>query len=130
MSMQDPIADMLTRIRNAQMANLPVVNFPHSNTKEHILKVLQQEGYISNYTVVGDGHKNIHVELRFYQGKPVISHIKRLSKPSLRLYVKAKEMPEVNGGLGVAVVSTSNGIMSAKQAKQMNLGGELICEVI
>jgi small subunit ribosomal protein S8 len=129
-SMQDPIADMLTRIRNAQMASSKSVEMPASKTKIAILQVLKSEGFIENYEVLGEEKKTIQVRLKYFQGKPVIDAIRRLSKPSLRLYKSAKNLPKVNDGLGIAIVSTSKGIMTDTMARNQNLGGEILCEVI
>lgn len=130
MSMQDPISDMLTRIRNAQMAKLPTVLIPFSRIKGSILQVLKNEGYIEDFTVLGDSKKSVDVKLKFFQGKPVIDSIRRVSKPSLRQYKSAKELPKVHGGLGTAIISTSKGVMTDKEARAQNLGGEILCEVI
>jgi len=132
MSMQDPIADMLTRIRNAQAVNETKISLPSSRLKKSMLKILQQEGYINNFDVVDDSENNkstISVELRYYNGKPVINKIKRISKPSLRVYKGAAEMPTVASGMGVVIVSTSEGVMTGSAAKSMKLGGEILCSV-
>ena len=130
MSMQDPIADMLTRIRNAQMAGNKTVDVPSSKTKAAILSVLKEEGYITDYEIFGDVKKSIKITLKLFEGKPVIDRISRVSKPSLRKYSSAKELPKISGGLGIAVVSTSKGIMTDSSARNQNLGGEILCEVI
>lgn len=129
MSMHDPVADMLTRVRNAQRSNHPTVSFPASQMKEQILKVLQEEGYILGYHVTeSEGHKQIMVELKYYQGRPVIERIKRISRPGLRVYRNAKSLPKVSG-FGVAIVTTSQGVMTHQSAKAKGIGGEVICEV-
>jgi len=131
MSMQDPIADMLTRIRNAQAVNDTSIHFPASQLKKAVLTVLQQEGYINSFEIneAGKGKSDISVELRYYQGKPVIKKIKRISKPSLRVYTTAADMPIVSSGMGIVIVSTSEGVMSGGAAKARKLGGELLCSV-
>jgi small subunit ribosomal protein S8 len=128
--MQDPIADMLTRIRNGQMANSLSVEMPSSKTKVAILAVLKDEGYIEDYEILGDIKKTVKVALKYFKGKPVIDVIRRISKPSLRLYKSAKNLPRVNDGLGIAIVSTSKGIMTDNKARGQSLGGEVLCEVI
>lgn len=128
--MQDPIADMLTRVRNSLMAKSKTVKMPSSKTKIAILEVLKSEGYISDFNVAGEVKKTITVDLKYFQGKPVIEKIKRVSKPSIRHYKGAKELQQVCGGMGIAVVSTSKGIMTDKDARNSNLGGEIICEVM
>lgn len=131
MSMSDPIADMLTRIRNGQGVGFESVTMPGSRRKEAIAKVLQEEGYIGDYKVENlDGNKtNLVVDLRYFDGKPVIDQIQRVSKPGLRIYKKKDELPKVLGGLGVAIISTSNGLMSDRAARSQGLGGEVICVV-
>lgn len=130
MSMSDPIADFLTRIRNAQMAKLPTVSSPSSKIKVALSKVLQSEGYIAGYSVKDVGGKaEISVELKYYQGKPVIEEIKRVSRPGLRNY-KGKEEVLVNrAGLGISILSTNQGLMTNKQAKAAGIGGEVLCTV-
>lgn len=131
MSMQDPIADMLTRIRNGHMANKTEVNIPASNTKKNIAEVLKQEGYISDYNIVevDNGKKDLVVNLKYYQGKPVISKIERVSRPGLRNYKSAGDLPKVLNGLGIAIISTSKGVMSDREARKIGQGGEVICFV-
>lgn len=127
--MQDPVADMLTRVRNAQQCKHLSVSFPASKIKQEILRVLQEEGYINDYAVVEqEGQKKIHVELKYYQGRPVIERIKRVSRPGLRVYRNVKTLPKVTG-FGVAILSTSQGVMTQKDAKAKGIGGEVICEV-
>jgi len=128
--MSDPIADMLTRIRNGQRASHSTVTFPSSKMKKSILAVLVSEGYVSSYSEgETDGKPTTTVELKYYQGKPVIAKIKRLSRPGLRIFKGKDELPEVMGGLGIAIVSTSKGVMSSFAAKAAGFGGEVICSV-
>jgi len=127
--MSDPIADMLTRIRNAGRALRPVVELPHSRLKESVAKILKSEGYVSEVAVDGKPMKKITIRLKYNGKKNVIEGLKRVSKPGLRRYVGATEIPRVLGGLGIAVVSTSEGVMTGTQAKKKNLGGELLCYI-
>ena len=129
MSMSDPIADMLTRIRNGQMANKQTVTFPSSTYKTAILDVLQSEGYIDGYEVTKEVKPEATVTLRYYQGKPVISLIKRISRPGLRIFRGKDELPSPLNGLGVAVVSTSKGVMTDRAARETGQGGEVVCIV-
>lgn len=129
MSMQDPLADMLTRIRNAQMAAHELVSMPSSKAKVAILDVLKAEGYITDYTVEGDAKPVITITLKYYEGKAVIEDIKRESRPSLRLYKGKDELPKPNAGLGVAIISTSKGMMTDRAARAAGIGGEVICTV-
>lgn len=130
MSMQDPIADMLTRIRNAQMAGKAEVKIPASKLKSAISKVLQDEGYIAGFhTEEGAGKPTLVVDLKYYQGKPVIVEIDRVSRPGLRAYAGKEELPKVRGGLGVAIVSTSKGVMTDRAARAAGVGGEVLCTV-
>ena len=129
MSMQDTLADMFTRIRNAQMARKAKVEIPSSTAKQAIAKVLKEEGYIEGFAVDGEKKPTLTVELRYFEGQPVIEKIARVSRPGLRVYKSAGEIPKVKGGLGVMVVSTNQGIISDRAARQANVGGELICEV-
>lgn len=130
MSMSDPIADMLTRIRNGQSACKVSVSMPASKAKEAVAKVLQDEGYIVGFATDGEGvQKELKVELKYFDGVPVIEHIQRTSKPGLRIYRGKDELPKVLGGLGVAIVSTSAGVMSDAQARKKGIGGEVICVV-
>lgn len=127
--MSDNISDMLTRIRNAGNALLPSVLVPHSKLKASIAEVLYKEGYIAGHKLEGTVKKSLSIHLK-YEGKaPVIEGIKRVSRPGLRVYVSSSDVPRVRGGLGVAIVSTSEGVMSGSQAKRKNLGGEVICYV-
>ena len=130
MSLQDPVSDMLTRIRNAQKAAKPSVKMPSSNQKENIAKVLKDEGYITDYSVSGEAKKELNISLKYFQGKPVIEEIKRVSRPGLRIFKSKDELPSVNGGLGIAIISTSKGVMTEKQARASGNGGEVICTVI
>ena len=130
MSMTDPIADMLTRIRNGQKARKVSVSMPASKEKEAVASVLKDEGYITGYETSGDGaSKALSVELKYYEGTPVIETVKRVSKPGLRVYRGKEELPKVLGGLGIAIVSTSAGVMSDRQARAKGIGGEVICVV-
>jgi small subunit ribosomal protein S8 len=125
----DPISDMLTRIRNANQALLPAVEVPHSKMKESIAGILKREGYIYDFAVEGQGHKNLMLKLKYQGKKSVIEGLRRISTPGLRRYVGATDIPRVRGGLGVAVVSTSEGLMTGSQARKKNIGGELLCYV-
>jgi len=127
--MTDPISDMLTRIRNANRALLPAVEMPHSKMKESIAHILKREGYISDFAVEGKLPKKMNVKLKYQGKKSVIEGLRRISTPGLRRYVGATDIPRVRGGLGVAVVSTSEGVMTGNQARKKNIGGELICYV-
>lgn len=131
MSMQDPISDLLTRIRNGQAINKKSVVLPSSKQKISIVKVLQDEGYVSGYTIKDENPKKpeLEVELKYHNGKPVIAKIARASKPSLRKYCSTETLPKVLGGLGTAIISTSKGVMSDKQAKKQGVGGEVLCVV-
>jgi small subunit ribosomal protein S8 len=127
--MTDPIADLLTRIRNAQNASLPVVEMPHSKMKESIANILKREGYVQDVAVEGKTVKKLSVKLKYQGRRGVIEGLKRVSKPGLRNYVSATDVPRVRGGLGVAIVSTPEGVMTGVQARKKNLGGELVCFV-
>lgn len=130
MSMSDPIADLLTRIRNAQMAGLLTVTCPSSRIKQAILEVLKQEGYITGFSINDDLVKpELTVELKYHNGKPVIEELRRGSRPGLRQYTGKDEIPEVRAGLGISVVSTNKGVMTDKAAKQAGVGGEVLCTV-
>ncbi len=120
---------MLTRIRNANRALLPTVNVPHSRMKESLAGILQREGYISDYSVESKPHPVLHMKLKYQGKRSVIEGLQRVSTPGLRRYVGATEIPRVRGGLGVAVVSTSEGVLTGTQARKKNLGGELICYI-
>ena len=130
MSMQDPLADMLTRIRNAQMAGKTEVQMPSSKLKKSVANVLEQEGYISASRVDENGGKAIlTLELKYFQGKPVIAEIQRVSRPGLRSYAGKDELPSVRAGLGIAIVSTSRGVMTDRAARAAGVGGEVLCTV-
>lgn len=130
MSMQDPIADMLTRIRNGQMAEKKVVSMPASTKKEAIAKVLLEEGYISGYEATEvDGKPALSIELKYFDGKPVIELIERVSRPGLRRYKPAGDLPTVNGGLGISIISTNKGLLTDRAARAQGIGGEVICNV-
>jgi small subunit ribosomal protein S8 len=127
--MSDPISDMLTRIRNGGRALLPVVEMPHSTIKESVAKILKTQGYVSDVAVEGATKKTIKIRLKYNGKKNVIEGLKRISKPGLRKYVGSTEIPRVRGGLGVAIVSTSEGLLTDNQARKKNLGGELLCYI-
>ncbi|KGQ37967.1 30S ribosomal protein S8 [Gallibacterium genomosp. 1] len=129
MSMQDPIADMLTRIRNGQAANKVAINMPSSKLKVAIADVLAKEGYIESFKVVEGVKPELEITLKYFQGTPVVESIQRVSRPGLRIYKRKDELPKVLGGLGIAVVSTSKGVMTDRAARQAGLGGEIICYV-
>lgn len=129
MSLQDPIADLLTRVRNAQAAKHRDVSMPHSKLKAALCGVLEQEGYIAGYDVSGEGNRELNVRLRYHDGAPVIEQIRRVSRPGLRIYKGAADLPKVRGGLGVAIVSTSNGLMTDREARRQRIGGEVLCTV-
>ena len=131
MSFADPIGDMITRIRNAQMRKSNNVMIPNSNFRVKILEVLKHEGYISNYKISTDPNKkrSLLIDLKYNNGLPVIKEIKRVSKPGRRIYAKAKSIPKIQNGLGLAIVSTSIGIMSDNEARTKYVGGEIICRV-
>lgn len=126
MSMQDPIADMFTRIRNAQAAKKVTVKMPASKQKEAIAKVLQDEGYITGYSVEAGVKPELEIVLKYFENKAVIESIQRVSRPGLRIYKKRNELPKVMGGLGIAVISTSKGLMTDRAARNAGLGGEVI----
>jgi small subunit ribosomal protein S8 len=128
--MTDPVADMLTRIRNGQSAGKKSVSMPSSKLKVAIAKVLKEEGYIAEYTTTTEGsHTQMTVVLKYFNGVPVIEKVKRISKPGLRIYKSKDELPQVLGGLGIAIVSTSNGVMTDRAARAIGHGGEVICTV-
>lgn len=130
MSMQDPISDMLTRVRNAQSVHKSSVSMPHSKQKEAIAKILSAEGYIKGFeTAVEGAHKNLVVFLKYHNNKPVIETIRRVSRPGLRTYKGKDDLPSVQGGLGIAIVSTSNGVMTDREARARGIGGEVLCFV-
>lgn len=131
MSMSDPLADLLTRIRNALRAGFPTVDAPASRVKEDVCKVLRAEGYIRDYTRIDDGKQGmLRIQLKYTPDrKPVIQGVQRVSKPSLRVYKKSKEIQQVRSGLGVSIVTTSKGVMTSRQAREERVGGEVLCEV-
>jgi len=131
MSFTDPIADMITRIRNAQMRTLNTVSIPSSKFRAKILDVLKEEGYIADYKTLTDKKNKIFllVDLKYHKGSPVIKEIRRISKPGRRIYTRADSIPKIQSGLGIAIVSTSMGIMSDNNARLKNIGGEIICQV-
>ena len=130
MSMSDPIADMLTRIRNAQASEKVTVAMPASKLKAAIAKVLKDEGYIDDFRVSAEGPKStLEIGLRYYSGRPVIEKIERVSRPGLRIYKASRDIPEVMNGLGIAIVSTSRGVMTDRKARATGVGGEVLCIV-
>ena len=131
MSFTDPIADMITRIRNAQLRTLNSVSIPNSKFRARILDVLKEEGYISDYKFLSDATNkgSLIINLKYNNGLPVIKEIRRISKPGRRIYTKADSIPKIQSGLGIAIVSTSMGIMSDNDARSKNIGGEIICKV-
>ncbi|MFZ3350543.1 MAG: 30S ribosomal protein S8 [Xanthobacteraceae bacterium] len=130
MSMNDPVGDLLTRIRNAQMRNKSKVSSPNSRLRESVLDVLKSEGYIRGYAVVErEGRSEIEIELKYFDGEPVIREIERVSKPGRRVYTSVRNLPRINNGLGVAIVSTPKGVMADHEARDANVGGEILCTV-
>ena len=131
MSIVDPVGDMFTRIRNGQMRNLNTVDVPASKFRSKILDILKSEGYINNYYLENkeNNKKIIKVNLKYYEGSPVIKEIKRISKPGRRVYSRATSIPKIQNGLGLAIISTSQGVMSDIDARKNNVGGEIICRV-
>ncbi|KAA8982580.1 MULTISPECIES: 30S ribosomal protein S8 [Gammaproteobacteria] len=129
MSMQDPLADMFTRIRNGQMAEKVSVEMPSSKMKQSVATVLRDEGFIEDFSVEGDKKPRLTINLRYFEGKPVIESIQRASRPGLRQYRGNSELPRVANGLGVAIVSTSKGVMTDSAARKAGIGGEIICTV-
>lgn len=130
MTMQDPIADMLTRVRNAQAVNKKDLAMPFSKLKRAIANVLKSEGYIVDVLEAGEGRdKQLIIVLKYYEGQPVIEHISRVSRPGLRVYKNKSELPIVKNGLGIAIISTSKGVMSTREARQLGQGGEILCIV-
>lgn len=129
MSMQDTISDMITRVRNAQMAAKPSVSMPSSKMKVSVAKVLESEGFISGFSVDDAVKPTLSIELKYFEGKPVIEEIQRASRPSQRVYKGKEELPKVRGGLGISIVSTSQGVMTGKAAQAAGIGGEIICTV-
>ena len=131
MSMSDPLADMLTRIRNGQMANKPVVSAPASKLRENVLEVLRREGYIRGFAAqdLGGGKRELSIELKYHNGEPVIREIRRVSKPGRRVYAGLRELPQVYNGLGIAIISTPRGVISDAEAREARVGGEVLCTV-
>ena len=131
MSMSDPLGDLLTRIRNAQMRNRTTVASPASKLRERVLQVLADEGYIRGFsrTEFEDGKSEISVELKYYEGQPVIRRLERVSRPGRRVYASVRNIPSVNNGLGVSILSTPKGVMADHQAREENVGGEVLCQV-
>ncbi|CAI8419025.1 MAG: 30S ribosomal protein S8 [Henriciella sp.] len=130
MAISDPLGDMLTRIRNAQMRGMDKVVTPASKLRSRVLDVLMSEGFIRGYTEIEkDGHKHIDIELKYYEGSPVISEIRRVSKPGRRVYSSRSDIPLVRNGLGISILSTSKGVMSDNVARTENVGGEILCRV-
>lgn len=127
--MTDPIADMLARIRNASLARLPVVQVPHSRLKESIARIMKREGYLADCAVEGAKIKKLVLRLKYQGRKGIIEGMKRVSKPGLRRYVGAQEIPRVLGGMGTAILSTSRGVMTGQEARKQNVGGEVLCYV-
>ncbi len=129
MSMQDPLADMLTRIRNAQMAEKTVVSMPSSKLKAAVAKVLKDEGYIADFQISSEVKPQLSIELKYFEGKPVIEEVKRISRPGLRQYKSVEQLPKVRGGLGVSIVSTNKGVMTDRAARAAGVGGKVLCTV-
>lgn len=131
MSVNDPIGDMITRIRNAQMRNKTKVSMPGSRQRERVAEVLKTEGYIRGYTSVAhaNGRSELEIELKYFDGTPVIREISRVSKPGRRVYASVKTLPRINNGLGVAILSTPKGVMADHDAREANVGGEILCTV-
>ena len=129
MSMQDPLADMLTRIRNAQMAEKSVVSMPSSTLKVAVAKVVKDEGYIADYQISSEIKPLLSIELKYFEGRSVIEEVKRVSRPGLRQYKSSEDLPKVRGGLGVSIVSTSKGVMTDRAARAAGVGGEVLCTV-
>ena len=131
MVMSDPLGDMLTRIRNGQQARASVIRSPASKLRMNVLDVLRREGYIRGYTAAGESPSSpeLSIELKYYEGEPVIRHIKRASKPGRRVYSGIKDLKTFRGGLGISILSTPKGVMSDHEARQLNVGGEVLCTV-
>ncbi len=131
MTMTDPIGDMLTRIRNAQMRKSSKVSTPGSSLRRHVLDVLQSEGYIRGYSTVDfdNGRSELEIELKYFDGEPVIREIERISRPGRRVYASVKNIPRIANGLGVSILSTPKGVMSDAEARDQNVGGEILCKV-
>lgn len=131
MAISDPLGDMLTRIRNAQMRSRSTVSTPASKLRERVLEVMKEEGYIRGYSRIDyqDGKSEIEIELKYFDGKPVIRNLKRISTPGRRVYSSVNDLPTVGNGLGVAILSTPKGVMSDSQARRENVGGEILCSI-
>jgi len=129
MSMTDPIADFLTRVRNGQQAGMKTVSMPSSKLKTAIARVLKAEGYIADFAVVAEKKPTLSVDLKYFNGNPVIDEIRRVSRPGLRIYKGKNDLPQVLGGLGIAIISTSKGLMTDRQARSEGQGGEVLCYV-
>ena len=131
MAVNDPIGDMIARIRNAQMRNKPKVSMPGSKQRERVLEVLKTEGYIRGYAAVAHatGRNELEIELKYFEGTPVIREIERVSKPGRRVYASVRNLPRINNGLGVAILSTPKGVMADHAARDANVGGEILCTV-
>lgn len=131
MTMSDPLGDLLTRIRNGQQAGMSVVDSPASNLRANVLEVLKSEGYIRDYSAhtTQAGHRALKIELKYHDGQPVIKEIARVSRPGRRVYSKIKDLPRYYGGLGIAILSTPRGVVSDTQARELNVGGEVLCRV-
>lgn len=129
MTMQDPLADMLTRVRNAQSAGLKTVSMPSASTKVSVARVLKEEGYITDYSVSDETKPVLSIELKYFEDRPVIEEIKRLSRPGLRKYTRKNDIPLVRSGLGVVILSTNKGVMTDRAARAAGVGGELLCTV-
>lgn len=131
MTMQDPLADLLTRVRNAQQARITDIEMPCSNTKVSVAKVLKEEGFIADYSVreMEKGKSTLSIVLRYYEGRPVIEEINRISRPGLRRYKSKDDIPVVKGGLGIIILSTNKGVMTDRAARAAGVGGELLCSV-
>ncbi|NWG45356.1 MAG: 30S ribosomal protein S8 [Alphaproteobacteria bacterium] len=131
MQVTDPLGDMLTRIRNGQMRRKTVVSTPASRLRRHVLEVLQSEGYIRGFTEVqeANGQPRFEIELKYHEGEPVISEIKRVSKPGRRVYKAVRDLPRVRNGLGISIISTPRGVMSDAHARDQNIGGEVLCTI-
>ena len=129
MSMQDPIADLFSRINNAQTRRKSSVLVPSSNKKISLLSLLKDKGYIDSYNITDSSKPEIEIKLKYFEGAPVIKELKRISKPGLRQYSSKTQLPEINGGLGIAIISPNKGLMTDAEAKEAGLGGELICSV-
>ncbi len=129
MSLSDPLGDMLTRIRNGQSAQKSAVNSPASKLRKNVLDVLKREGYIRGFTQADEGHKELAIELKYHNGEPVIKEIRRVSKPGRRVYSGVKDLPRIYNGLGIAILSTPQGVMSDAEARNAHVGGEILCTV-